>query len=157
MPEVLISCPHCGRETLVHQQRCQACGLTMLSDREFALLEAHYWPAVDQLAQQDPQAPTAEARQAFQTAAEVAAQVPIIQPHHAAVAQRWRTPLAYQAQYQRTLRFHWLILAFFVLVAVISTLYTADWTVGLLMALPVAGWYWLGIHRLRAAQKQRRA
>jgi hypothetical protein len=125
----------------------------MMSDQEFAWLKGQYWPRVEQL--EALQATPTSARRAAQAAALIGEldawveRLPLLQAHYAALRAPWQADLARQAQRRQVLRLNWAILIFFVLVALIGGLYTRDWALASLLSLPVAGWYWLGVHRLK--------
>lgn len=147
-----LACPHCGRQTSAREQRCAHCGLTMISDRAFWHLEQKVLPLAERIhaqAQHDPGA-------AVPLLAELKEQLdawPELEPWYHQIAQV--VPPEAQARYhlrRKVLRINWGILAFFALVAVLGGLYTGDWWLALLLALPVGGWYWLGIHRLKGGQ-----
>jgi len=147
-----LACPHCGRETSARQQRCTHCGLTMISDRAFQHLEQNVLPLAERIqsqTQRDASAAVpmlAELKERLDPWAELS-------PWYDQVASL--VPREAQARYQlhrRVLRINWAILVFFALVALLGGLYTGDWMLAVLLALPVGGWYWLGIHRLKGGQ-----
>jgi hypothetical protein len=144
-----LACPHCRRETSARAQRCTHCGLTMISDRAFHHLEQQVRPLAERIHAQAQR----DARAAVPLLAELKEQVdtwPELTPWYHQVASL--VPPEAQAQYhwqRKLLRINWVILAFFALVAIGGGLYTGDGWLALLLALPVGGWYWLGIHRLK--------
>lgn len=149
MADTSIICPHCRRTTSAKAQRCQACGLTMLSNAEFALLQREYWPSIEKIDSLDPKTDTSSAISIYHQIVAAADRVPFIVPHFEEVRKKWSPAIQVYLKKQQVLRFHWLILAFFGLVALVGGLFTRDWAVGGLLALPIVGWYFLGIYPLR--------
>jgi hypothetical protein len=144
-----LACPHCGRETPVAQQRCTQCGLTMLGDRAFARLQAEVLPLAQQI-EAVADSPAAM-RPLLKQLNQATASWPELRPWYEAMAKQMPAmDPAPTAMASTVRRVHWLILAFFALVALGAGLYTRDWSLALILALPVGGWYWLGIHRLGA-------
>jgi hypothetical protein len=148
-----LACPHCGRETSAQKQRCAHCGLTMISDQAFRHLEQTGLPLAAQIqvqAQQD----ASRAVTMLAELKELTDRWPELSPWYEQMASL--VPPEAHAQYQlrrQVLFTNWAILAFFALVAILGGVYTGDWMLALLLALPVAGWYWLGIHRLKGGEQ----
>ncbi|MEO1448283.1 MAG: hypothetical protein AAFV07_02080 [Bacteroidota bacterium] len=144
------SCPHCGTpQVMPLAQRCQSCGLNMMSDRSFAAWEQQLQPAWEQLqkaAGTDTPADVdwAEIQPAIATLTPWVEEFPglktgleVIQP----ALQSW---LAARQRKQRLLLhgFLWVVLA---LVPLFAALFGAPVSMVLLLCLPVLGWAWLGI------------
>lgn len=148
-PTRLQPCPHCGRDTDATVQRCAHCGLTMLSDRSYAHLTRTVLPLVEQIESQLDQN-SAQALPRLRQLDEATDAWPELRAWYERKAAEIPPELHAQAALRRrVLRLNWTILAFFVVVAVIGGFYTGDWLLAVMLSLPVAGWYWLGIHRLR--------
>ena len=136
----------------MHQQRCQHCGLTMMSDQEYALLTQRYLPLLNHL-RETPKSIEWKRMGTYQQQWDQLRQwgerLPWLSSLQEETQKAWLPLFQQYYQYRRTLQFHWIILAFFVLVALVGTVYTRDIGLGLLRLLPVGGWYWLGIRRFK--------
>ncbi|MEM9986184.1 MAG: hypothetical protein AAF804_13920 [Bacteroidota bacterium] len=152
MDDLTFACPHCRRETPIHLQRCQQCGLLMMSDQEYALLSQHYLPLLREL-REVPKSinwkKISEYQNQWAQLKRWGERLPWMSSFQDEAHKAWLPLFQQYHQYRRTLQFHWMILAFFVLVALVGTAYTRDLSLGLLLLLPVGGWYWLGIRRLK--------
>ncbi|MEM6265490.1 MAG: hypothetical protein AAGI38_23510 [Bacteroidota bacterium] len=151
--QMKINCPHCLQENeLAVGQRCQHCKMLMRSDAEQALLEREILPKVKSLKVfVASEGSSEEVSPAY--AAELGRQLvphvdrfPLLSELLEQVEKQLGPFQQRQAQFQRGLRLHLLILFVLILAPIGMLVLKGDAMVVGLLCLPVLGWGYIGIY-----------
>ncbi len=161
-PETLtLICPHCDTPNPAFgEQRCVQCSLNMRSDREQARLQDEVQPLLEKMEQmtQNWEADTTQNpdeehfSQWMKQAMAMAPEYPFLADYLHSLRVRL-TPWLASLRKRRLLRLNGFILGGLCIPPLLALMWSADWVLVGMLALPVFGWTYLGMYPLMRSPK----
>ncbi|MEL6695547.1 MAG: hypothetical protein AAFP89_04865 [Bacteroidota bacterium] len=164
IPDIpMMECPHCGAPNKPFvAQRCHACNVNMLSDREFATLKEEVRPVAAQLRVklQELEAGRSSIKDMPQIQllldklAPYAEEYPWLGEYQEAVVNLTRPWMEDYQHYRKNLIIMLVVLGVLVLAPIVAALAGMPTIIWVLLILPVPAWYLIGVRGYQNRFKQ---